>query len=96
MCVCKCLSCEVEAGHVLQVLSSSSDGGRGMCITDQGVKVGAGGAITVLSDPQDEWDEMELKASALLSCAKAVATPRAASSCHGAACRVGCDGEASY
>jgi len=47
---------------------------RTAVVTDEGVKVGAGGAITVLSDPQDEWDEMHLKASALLSCAHAVAS----------------------
>lgn len=47
---------------------------RTAVVTDEGVKVGAGGAITILSDPQDEWDEMQLKASALLSCAHAVAS----------------------
>ena len=41
---------------------------------DDGVKVGAGGAVTVLSDPLDEWEEMQLKASALVNCAHAVST----------------------
>ncbi len=39
---------------------------------DDGVKVGAGGAVTVLSDPHEEWEEMQLKASALVNCAQAV------------------------
>jgi para-aminobenzoate synthetase len=28
--------------------------------------IGAGGAITILSDPVSEWEEIELKASAIL------------------------------
>ena len=47
---------------------------RTAVLTDDGVKVGAGGAITVLSDPRDEWEEMQLKAEAILKCAHAVAT----------------------
>ena len=46
---------------------------RTAVLTDDGVKVGAGGAITVLSDPRDEWEEMQLKAEALLRCAHALA-----------------------
>lgn len=45
---------------------------RTAVVTDDGVKVGAGGAVTVLSDPEDEWEEMQLKASALVNCAHAV------------------------
>ena len=45
----------------------------GVCCAEEGVKIGAGGAVTILSDPADEWEEMELKASALVNCAHAVA-----------------------
>jgi para-aminobenzoate synthetase len=53
---------------------------RTAVVTDTGVKVGAGGAITVLSDARDEWDEMQLKASVLLACAHAVASSSSTSS----------------
>lgn len=35
-------------------------------VTPQGVTVGAGGAITILSDPSEEWREMLLKARAVV------------------------------
>jgi para-aminobenzoate synthetase len=36
---------------------------RTAVITEDGVSVGCGGAITHLSDPEEEYEEMQLKVS---------------------------------
>ncbi len=51
---------------------------RTAILTRDGIKIGAGGAIVVQSDPCDEYEEMRLKAKALLSAvgkAQGSATP---------------------
>lgn len=40
---------------------------RTAVLSKDSIKIGAGGAIVVQSDPCDEYDEMRLKAQALLS-----------------------------
>ncbi len=40
---------------------------RTAVLSKDSIKIGAGGAIVVQSDPADEYDEMRLKAQALLS-----------------------------
>lgn len=40
---------------------------RTAVLSKDSIKIGAGGAIVVQSDPSDEYDEMCLKAQALLS-----------------------------
>lgn len=40
---------------------------RTAVLSKDSIKIGAGGAIVVQSDPCDEYDEMRLKAKALLS-----------------------------
>lgn len=39
---------------------------RTAVVTDTEVTIGAGGAIVLQSDPEEEYEEMRLKASALL------------------------------
>ena len=36
-------------------------------VSDEEVTIGAGGAIVLQSDPEDEYEEMMLKASALMA-----------------------------
>ncbi len=45
---------------------------RTLVHADGKVSVGAGGAITVLSDPEQEWSEVRLKAAAVLGAVNAV------------------------
>ena len=40
---------------------------RTAVLSEERIKIGAGGAIVVQSDPCDEYEEMRLKAKALLS-----------------------------
>lgn len=51
---------------------------RTLVHSDGRVRVGAGGAITVLSDPEQEWREVRLKADAVLRAVNAVSSDEAA------------------